>query len=230
MVKITHKYAKIAVFLLKHQTYICTVIILKHKVMKKRMKHIVCTGMMIVSMLSFANGTSSLDINKERTVITFENVKKGHQLVIKDANLLVVYKEFIQKNGNYAKGFDLTSLPDGNYYVELDKDVKIVVIPFTVTSNKVAFKKEKETVIYKPTVRLQDNYLFVSRLSLAVAPLKVKLYYTESFQQGRELLFSEEIENTKIVERVFELSKEKKGSYTVVFESQGREFTERIKF
>ncbi len=198
--------------------------------MKKRMKNIVCMGMMIVSMLSFASGISSSDINKERTVITFDNVKKGHQLVIKDANLLIVYKEAIQKNGSYNKGFDLTSLPDGNYYVELNKDVKIVVIPFTVASNKVTFEKEKETVIYKPTVRLEDNYLFVSRLSLDVEPLKVKLYYTESFQQGRELLFSEDVENTKIVERVFELSKKKKGYYTIVFESQGREFTERIKF
>ncbi|AXG69135.1 hypothetical protein KORDIASMS9_01354 [Kordia sp. SMS9] len=198
--------------------------------MNKRMKHIVCTGMMIVSMLSFANGTSSLDNHKEPTVITFDNVKKGHQLVIKDANLLIVYKESIQKNGSYAKGFDLTSLPDGNYYVELDKDVKIVVIPFTVASNKVTFDKKNETVIYKPTVRLEDNYLFVSRLSLDVAPLKMKLYYTPSFQQGKELLFSEEVENTKIMERIFELSKEKKGSYTVFFESQGREFSERIKF
>jgi len=196
--------------------------------MRKRMNQIVCMVLMIVAMQSYANRKYSLDIYKESTVITFNNVKKGHQLVIKDANLLVVYKESIQKSGNYSKGFDLTALPDGDYYVELDKDIQIVIIPFTVASNIVTFKKENETVIYKPTVRLEDNHIFVSRLSMDVAPLNIKLYYTESFQQGRELLFSEEIENTKIVERVFELSKEKRGSYTIIFETQGRTFTERI--
>ena len=44
------------------------------------------------------------------------------------------------------------------------------------------------------------------------------------------MILSEEIENTKIVERIYELSKEKTGEYTIVFESQGRSFTEKIKF
>lgn len=196
--------------------------------MKKRMNYIVCMVMMFVTMLSYADRTYSLDTHKESTILTFDNVKKGHQLVIKDANLLVVYREAIQKNGTYSKGFDLTALPDGDYSIELDKDLQIVIRPFTVTSNIVKFKKEKETVIYKPSVRIQDNYLFVSRLSLDVQPATIKLYYKESSEQGRELLFSEEIENKKIVERVFELSKKKKGNYVVVFNSQGRTFTERI--
>ena len=198
--------------------------------MKKRMNKIVCMVMMTVTMLSYANRTYSLDTHKEGTIITFENVKKGHQLVIKDANLLVVYKESIKKDGDYARGFDLTALPDGDYYVELNKDVQIVINPFTVASGIVTFDKEKETVIYKPSVRLEDNYLFVSRLSLDVQPLAMKIYYSKSAYNDRELIFSEEIEDTKIVKRIFELSKEKKGKYTVVFETQGRTFTEKIKF
>ncbi|MEM6721318.1 MAG: hypothetical protein AAF611_18465 [Bacteroidota bacterium] len=197
--------------------------------MNKRMNKIVCMVMMIVTMLSYANRTYSLDIHKESTILTFNNVKKGHQLVIKDANLLVVYKESIQQNGTYSKGFDLTGLPDGDYYVELDKDIQIVMIPFTVASSVVTFDKENETVIYKPSVRVEDNHVFVSRLSLDVEPLTIKLYYTESFKQSRELIFSEEIKDTKIVERIFELSREKRGNYTFVFYSKGRTFTERVK-
>lgn len=197
--------------------------------MKKRMNKIVCMVLMTVTMLSYANRTYSLDIHKEGTIITFDNVKKGHQLVIKDTNLLVVYKESIKKDGDYVRGFDLTALPDGDYYVELNKDLQIVINPFTVASGKVTFDKEKETVIYKPSVRLEDNYLFVSRLSLDVKPLAMKIYYSKVYND-RELVFSEEIEDTKIVNRIFELSKEKRGKYTVVFETQGRTFTEQIKF
>ncbi|WP_298517291.1 hypothetical protein [uncultured Kordia sp.] len=198
--------------------------------MKKRMNQIVCMVMMTISMLTYANRTYSLDIHKEGTILTFNNVKKGHQLVIKDTNLLILYKEAIQKNGSYSRGFDLTALPDGDYYFELDKDLEIVVIPFTVTSSKVTFNKDKETVIYKPTVRLDENHLFISRLSLDAQPLSIKIYYRASYNEGEDLVFSEAFENTKIVERVYELSKQKKGKYTIVFTSQDREFTEHIKF
>ncbi len=186
--------------------------------------------MMTISVMSYANSVYSLDTKKGNTVLTLNNVKEGHELIIKDTNLLVLYRESIQQNGTYKKGFDLTALPDGDYYFELDKDVEIVIIPFKVTSNTVVFDKEKESIIYKPTVRVDDNHLFVSRLSLDVQPLKIKIYYRESFTHENSMIFSEEIENTKIVERIYELSKQKKGEYTVMFESQGRSFTERIKF
>jgi hypothetical protein len=196
--------------------------------MKKRMHQIVCMLMMSMGIMSYANSTYSLDNHKESTVLTLNNVKKGHQLVIKDANLLILYKEAIQQSGTYSKGFDLTALPNGSYYFELDKDVEIVIIPFKVVESQVTFEKEKETVIYKPTVRLDDNHLFISRLSLKAKPLTIKLYY-RAISQGEDLIFSEEIENTKIVERVYELSRKKKGTYTIVFESEGREFVERIR-
>ncbi|WP_420571421.1 hypothetical protein [Kordia sp.] len=198
--------------------------------MKKRMNNMVLILMMTISVMSYANSVYSLDTKKGNTVLTLNNVKEGHELIIKDTNLLVLYRESIQQNGTYKKGFDLTALPDGDYYFELDKDVEIVIIPFKVTSNTVVFDKEKESIIYKPTVRVDDNHLFVSRLSLDVQPLKIKIYYRESFTHENSMIFSEEIENTKIVERIYELSKQKKGEYTVMFESQGRSFTERIKF
>ena len=198
--------------------------------MKKSIKNIVCILVMVISISSYGSSTYSLDTKKESTVLTLSNVKKGHQLLIKDANFLVLYREMIAQNGTYKKGFDLTSLPDGSYYFELEKDVEIVTIPFTVLSNEVHFDKEKETKIYKPTIRIADNKLCISRLSLEAQPMEIELYYRASIGESSELLFSEEIENTKIISRIYELSKEKKGSYTVVFTTQGREFTEKIKF
>jgi len=198
--------------------------------MKKSIKNIVCILVMIISITSYANSDYSVNTKKGSTVLTLTNVKKGHQLIIKDTNFLVLYRELIAQNGSYSKGFDLTNLPDGNYYFELDKDVKIVNIPFTVIANKVKFEKEKETIIYKPTIRVADDKLYVSRLSLEAQPLKIEIYYRETFGDTANLLFSEDIENTKVVSRIYELSKKKKGKYTVVFTTQGREFTEKFKF
>lgn len=185
---------------------------------------------MIASMMSYANNNDAINKSKVNTVLTLTNVKKGHELLIKDANLLILYRESIAKNGTYSKGFDLTALPDGEYYFELEKDVKIVIMPFIVASNEVKFEKEKEVTIYKPTVRVVDNKLFVSRLSFETQPMNVEIYYEEDFENNTSLIFSENIKNTKIVGRIYELSKQKKGDYTLVFKTQGREFTERIKF
>ncbi|WP_298424151.1 hypothetical protein [uncultured Kordia sp.] len=198
--------------------------------MKKSIKNIVSILIMIISITSYANSDYSFDTRKGSTVLTLSNVKKGHQLLIKDTNFLVLYKEAISQNGTYSKGFDLTNLPDGAYYFELEKDVKIVSIPFTVTANEVKFNKEKETTIYKPTIRLADDKLCISRLSLEAKPMKIEIYYREVIGDNSSLLFSEKIENTKVISRIYELSKEKKGSYTVVFTTEGREFAEKIKF
>lgn len=198
--------------------------------MKKRIQKLVCLLLLAINMVSYASHSYVPSTKKTPTIVSFNNVKKGHQLIIKDANLLILYKESIQKNGHYSKGFDLTSLPDGTYYFELDKDVEICVIPFTVNANQVTFEKEKETIIYKPTVRLDGRYLYVSRLSLDTQPLKVELHYRESSQYEKTLLFSEEIKNKKIFERIYELSKEKKGEYILLFKSQGREFINKLTY
>jgi hypothetical protein len=198
--------------------------------MKRRIKNIVPMVAMMASVMGYANTDNSLKKEKVRAVLTLTDVKKGHELVIKDTNLLVLYRESIVQNGTYSKGFDLTALPDGNYFFELEKDVKIVIMPFTVTANKVKFEKEKEAIIFKPIMRVVNNKLLVSRLSFEAQPLNVEIYYEASFRETSSLIFSEKIEDTKIIERIYELSKRKKGDYIIVFTTQGREFTERIRF
>ncbi len=197
--------------------------------MKNNIKNIVCIVVMAVGMMSYANNSFSFKTEKIKTVLTLTDVKKGHELLIKDTNLLVLYRESITKDGTYSKGFDLTALPDGDYYFELEKDVKIVIMPFTVEANQVVFAKEKEITIYKPTVRVVAHKLFVSRLSFDIQPMEVEIYYEAPFEEHTDLIFSEKIENTKIVERIYELSKQKKGVYTIVFKTQGRLFREHIK-
>jgi len=198
--------------------------------MKKRIKNIAFIVAMLTSIMSYANTSFSVHTEKVSTVVTLTNVKKGHELLIKDTNLLVLYRESISKNGTYSKGFDLTALPDGDYYFELEKDVKIEIMPFTVLLNQVTFTKEKDITIYKPTVRIVANKLYVSRLSFEAQPMKIDIYYEETFGDNTALLFSEKIENTKVIGRIYEISHHKKGEYTLIFKTQGREFTERIKF
>lgn len=183
---------------------------------------------MFATLLSFANEVSFFTIKNdaERTSLTLSNVKEGNLLSIKDDNGMVLYKELIQKTGIYTKGFDLTSLPDGDYLFELDQEVEISIIPFSVDASAVLFHKELEKTIFKPVVRVKEDVAYLTKLSLNEEPLEIKVYFTDT--NISELVYSEKIVNTQNIERVFKLTGLKKGSYKMVFNSEGREFTEII--
>jgi len=197
--------------------------------MKKEFKLSILMVIMFTVMLSNVNANNFILLNKEfkKTTLTLNNVKKGQRLLIKDNQGLVLYKEFIQVEGTYFKGFDLTALPNGSYFFELDKDVEIKIIPFTVNSNEVTFNKEKETSIFKPFVRVKDNKLLISQLSLELKPLSIKVYQ-ENNSSSDYLLYSETIENTKKIERIYSLPVKTRESYRIVFKTEGREFVEYI--
>ena len=183
---------------------------------KTTLRKIILTGAMLIALISNAtnglNNDPKKDLNK--TTFTLKNVKQGNQLIIKDLYGLILYKEQIKDSGNYSKGFDLTSLPDGSYVFELEKDLEIKSFPFTVTAKKVIFN-ENETTIYKPFVSFKNNYIYVSKLALNNEPLDVKIYY----QDGTELIYSENIKDTKVIEKVYKLALNAKGNYKIVLSS-----------
>ena len=178
-------------------------------------------------MLSFANGEVNPMKEKEPkiTSMSFKKVKLGSKLSIKDRDGIVLYKESIVKTGDYSKGFDLTTLPNGDYYFELDSELEIVIIPFNVVSNQVVFKKEEKSTIFKPLVRVKDNIVFVSRVSYEESPIEFKIYYADNY----DLVLSEKTENQNHLKKIYDFSKAKKGNYLFVFKSNGRRFTKTVK-
>ncbi|MGE5944662.1 MAG: hypothetical protein ACM31G_10015 [Flavobacteriales bacterium] len=199
-----------------------------NNVIKNTKKGILMVAMLAAS-LSFANeGTPFFKIKNEseRTLLTLALVKEGSLLSIKNNNGLILYKEIIQKTGIYTKGFDLTALPNGNYIFELDSDIEIKTIPFSVESNNVIFKKDLEKSIFKPVTRVKGNLIFVSQLSLNKEPLKIDIYFEGS--NNSELMLSETIKDTTKIERVYKLTGLKDGNYTLVYNTEGREFIKTI--
>jgi hypothetical protein len=183
---------------------------------------------LFTTLLSFANENSFFNIKNDakKTALTLKSVKEGNQLSIIDNNGIILYREIIEKTGNYNKEFNLTSLPDGAYIFELDKDLEINTIPFNIKSNIILFEKEKEKTIFKPLIRVKDDMVYVSKLSFNEQPLKIEIYFTGS--NGSELMFTETIENTKVIERIFKLDGLKFGSYKLVFHGEGREFIKYV--
>ena len=159
------------------------------------------------------------------TIVSFKKVKLGSKLSIKDVNGIVLYKESIIKSGDYSKGFDLTSLPNGDYIFELDTELKITIIPFNVVSNQVAFKKEEKSTVYKPFIRVKDARVYISRLSFEQDSIEFKIYFEDNY----DLVLSEKFEKESQLKRIYDFSTAEKGNYVFVFKSKGRTFTKTVK-
>jgi hypothetical protein len=189
-------------------------------------KSLVVLGL-FTSLMSFANAGPEVIKEKESKItnMSFKSVKQGSKLTIKDANGLVLYKEFISKTGKYSKGFDLTDLPNGDYYFELESDLKIVLIPFNVALSEVNFIKEEKNTIYKSVVRVKDEMVYLSRPSIDETPIDVKIFFSENY----DLVLSEKFDKESELKRVYDFSKSKKGNYVFVFESNGRKYSKSIK-
>ncbi|MGE5944663.1 MAG: hypothetical protein ACM31G_10020 [Flavobacteriales bacterium] len=199
------------------------------RVIENTKKGILMVAMLAAS-LSFANeGTPffRLASNAKKTALTLDNVKEGNTLYIKDSYGVKLYEEVIHVNGIFAKGYDLTALPNGDYHFELDTEVQIKVIPFTVESNTIEVNSGLAKTIFKPNVRVKGDLVFVSKLALNNEPLKIDVYFEKA--NSSELVLTETIKGTKNIERVYRLTDNlKSGDYKLVFTTSGREFTKFI--
>jgi len=200
-------------------------LIIKEKIMKNLIKRSLVIVVMFATMVGNANEVTNLTKEKIKKVtnVTFENVKQGSTLIIKDDNGLILFKELIEKSGEYTKGFDLTALPDGSYYFELDKETQIKIMPFEVTNNDVVFHKNEEYIINKPVVFSKNKYIFISKLSLKQEPLTIEIYF-----ENDNFVFSEVIKDKLNLERIYDFSTSEKGSYKIILRSEGRSFIENI--
>lgn len=199
---------------------------LKIYVMKKFIKNSLVILVLFLSLSTQANELSKIN-TKGREIInlTLEDVEQGSMLRIKDLKGLVLFKESILKNGDYTKGFDLTLLPDGEYYFELQSISKIDVIPFYVKLNTVTFEKDKKETIFIPTIIMKGNKAFVSQSSIMSEPLECAIYFTEN----NDLVLKEKFKSEQAIKRVYDFSIAAKGNYTVVFTYEGRIFSQNIK-
>ncbi len=128
--------------------------------MKNLIKKSIVLVVLFTTLLVNANEISSLRNLKDEktTMLTLLNVKKGNQLIMKDAFGKVLYKQSISNSGEFVKGFDLTSLPNGKYYFLLKGDLQKKIIPFRINKNKLEYKKEKESTLEKTLSKSKKNH------------------------------------------------------------------------
>jgi len=198
--------------------------------MKNLMKNTLVIVVLFTALLANANTSLNTLNDVRKTVLTLNDVKQGDELLIKNVYGIILYKETIKNSGSYNKGFDLTELPKGDYFFELNKDFQIKIFPFKVSNHVVVFNNNKETTIFKPSIRNKENKVYINKLSLNLEPLEVSVYYEDAVSNDFNLIYSETLENSNSISRILNLDIQKKGKYKIVTKTEGRKFVDYIEF
>ena len=184
--------------------------------MKKLVKSILVLAVMLGTFTSYANET--LEVKP-----TFINVNKGNYISVTDASGEVIYSGRINYSGNLTKLFDFTQLKDGIYTIEINKDFEIEISSIEVENHNVRFIKTGREKIFKPVFRTENSTVIVSKLALAYTEMEVELYFED------ELIHSETVIGSEILNRIYKLDDTIPGDYTAVIRFNDRVFIENFR-
>ena len=186
--------------------------------MKKLGKKILVATLFLGTLCINANTITDNSV----TVLKYKNVKEGFKIAIKDNYGVVLYKETIQNKGNYIKGFDLTSLPEGVYNFELEKDFEIQIRPFKVSNNKIEYLNSDNYTIFKPVITKKNGYVYISQLALE-NDVKIEILNSGS------LIYSEVVENQMEIRKIFDFKDAPANDYVVIVKTKDRRFKNTVR-
>ena len=193
--------------------------------MKTFKKRVLVVVFMLGTLFNYANNDKDFNtkVDAKKVKIVFNNVKKGHLLIIKDKNGVQLHSELISKYGKLIKTFDFSSLNNGKYTVELNKDFEIVTNTIEVINNKVIFNKNSEKTIFKPVIRTKENLLLISKIAFDKEPMKIVVFFNNNE------IYKETAESTSVLNRVYKFDKEIKGDYKVIVYNNNKSYVKNFK-
>lgn len=182
-------------------------------------------GALITGTTIYANGSTDLPSERpgKTTRITFDNVNKGARLYVKDSQGFTLFSERIAIEGSYARSFDLSKLPEGEYYFEVDKKGFIDVFPFSVTTSSIEMISTLRQVIAKPSVKVNNKMVYVRGNGPEDQSLEIEIHY-----EGDELVYTEHLSGRGDITRAYDFSTSVGGDYLYTIKSQGRTFNEMV--
>ena len=160
-----------------------------------------------------------LSVGKAKSVVlTMDASSKGVQVILKDADLNVIYSEKMSE-GQFSKKLNLKDLNDGVYYLSADDNFKSYSYTIVLSNNTMNVVETAEDI--KPFFRKTSNMIYLNYLNLDKAKLSIKIFDAES-----RTVFTQEVTDEMIVEKAFNFEDAFPGTYTVTIKSAGKTYTE----
>lgn len=191
--------------------------------MRTLRKSMLIAMMIMATAMSFANGNKP-NVKVEKVgakMIALQASQLGTsktKVQLKDENGLILHSAVLNNNEKVNKRFDLTSLPAGNYSIEVENEVAFTTTPIEIIGRQAYVISGDQVTIVKPVVRQIGDFLDVILPSEDTASVNVTIY-DDSFKP----LYTETLNSTTELRR-YDLSKLVKGGYNVKMTTKGKDF------
>lgn len=191
------------------------------------MKNFIKNGLVAVMILFNLNSMNAFAVNRITVEINIglDSIKSGSRITIKDSKNKIVFNEMVPNSIVEEDGYQLPNLGQGNYILEIEYDIEILIKPFKVEERSVVFLKDKAYTIYKPHLKVSDKQVHLTRLNLAKEEIIVKVY-----DQYGELLHKEKFTDQLEMKRIYDFSNLNEDKFSVILESNSRTFKNTITF
>ena len=152
----------------------------------------------------------SWDAGQEMTSLKFLD-EAGH----------IIYSDFVEQSDSYIKRFNLESLAEGDYSLEVENTLKEIVYFIRVNKNGIVILNRNED--FKPSYKNEGRVVYLNLLNLEKEEVKVTILDS----LGRTL-FKETFDNKTIVEKVFNFENAVEGEYTILVKKDRETYYETI--
>lgn len=194
--------------------------------MKSLIKNVLLIAVMVTGLVGYSSEGEINVITKELNskVIQFklQNYDGDLEVRVRDAHSYELYTENFSGD-LYTKTYDLTTLPNGLYFIEFSGRTKVKTIPFRVRRHNVEFVYSDTKIYYKPVVSVKEKMVKITKLALDLEPLTIELYNSDN-----ELIHEEVLEGKMDLKRSLNLKKLAKGDYNLILKSKGEVITKSI--
>lgn len=137
-----------------------------------------------------------------------------------DAKGNILYVKTIRHSTSFKRKINLRQLPEGNYSLEIRDAIGTESYPIAVLSNSLTIEEDKMVTTFNPILRKSDKTVSLSLFSPSKQPHTVKIYNDKS-----ELVHDEEIAQVTNYNKQFDFSEALPGSYNIVINSRGHEYS-----
>ena len=145
----------------------------------------------------------------------FDEVKLA--IRISDENERNLFEEEITKSRNFNKTYDMSQLPEGNYFLEVEYNKKISEWKIQISEKVMNIIQISEINI--PQFVQKDNRVELNINNIAKFDTKLKVFDENGIE-----LYEEELEDTNSVRKIFDFSKVPLINYTIIASIGERNF------
>lgn len=171
------------------------------------------------------NADFYLHVKKEqgKTIRFALNDVKETDLSIFDADEKLIYSENISGKNGVNRTYDLSELPKGTYFLEVETTAKVARYEITVSDKVAVLSKKATTETYKPVLTANNGFVTLNIANTEKSAVGLKIY-----DSNQNEVYSETLKGAPSVSKKFDISNSTGEKYTFVMTYDNKSFIESI--